>query len=79
MIRKEALVGEATTVRLGGEDVNFNKNDIDEMKGYVKEATGNIADIIASKSNDNRKMSKEEAREQAEKFMRNYLKGVYGK
>jgi hypothetical protein len=76
-IRKEAGLGEATTMRLGGENVDVPERAMDGMKSVMADALENIKSWISDSAKG--KLKESELEKQAEAFMRNYLKGVYGK
>ena len=79
LIRKEALVKEATTYHL--KNVKLSKEEIDTIKAETEYAIEKVAKVIQREANkeDKNDMSYFEAEEEARSFMKNYLKGVYGK
>jgi hypothetical protein len=73
-------LGEATTTRIGGEEIKFSDTEINTLKTFVISGLKEVKDHIEEWSEDKgAKMSSGEADKQAKSFMRNYLKGVYGK
>ena len=68
---------EASTIRIGEEDINFSDKDTSNMKDTLQAALEDITIIIKRTSKGT--ISEEEATKQAKSFVKNYLKGVYGK
>jgi len=84
MIKREALVKEATTIRIGDIELDTKKlsyegEDLGIIKGFISDTIEEISKYIISAAGGNKKLSKEEANKQAKSFIKNYLKGVYGK
>jgi len=78
IIQKEAReMIEATTVRIGGENIEIADGDIKVMKDNVERTLETLASNIRGSSSG--KIKREESEKMAKTFMRNYLKGVYGK
>ena len=80
LIKRESLVKEATTYRVGSDNIEFEKKYIEMLKEVtengIEDIATNIEKILLKKG---KKISWEEAKKEARSFAKNYLKGVYGK
>jgi hypothetical protein len=74
MIKREAII-EASTIRINGEDIDFENYDIGFMKEKVDTALEEVSKYLIRQ----KKIKEKEAEKQAKSFIKNYLKGVYGK
>ena len=85
MIKREAMI-EATTIKVGDRKIDldtkklsFEGEDLSIVKGLVDDAIYEISKYIVSAAGGKKNLSYAEGEKEAKGFIKNYLKGVYGK